>query len=211
MTTDRQMGATKARAPQQGRGVATRLKLLDAAIECLSELGWRDTTVTVVTKRAGVSRGAVQHYFTDRDGLFAAAVEHVADTRLAELRRRASSFPTGKGRTLAIVEGFVDLHLGQLFGATLQLCVAASADPVLRPQVAAMEEQMGKQVYFAAVELLGLDPRDSKVRTTIQAFLDSARGLGLASFLGDDRARRKGVVQRWAELIDTTLEPHDSR
>ncbi|MDN3460658.1 TetR/AcrR family transcriptional regulator [Rhodococcus sp. APC 3903] len=198
------MSSTRTREPQQERGIATRLKLLDAAIVCLAELGWRDTTVTVVTQRAGVSRGAVQHYFNDRDGLFAAAVEHVADTRLAELRLRTSALPTGKGRTLAIVDGLVDLHLGELFGATLQLCVAASADPVLRPKVAAMEDQMGRQLFFAAMELLALDPDDATARTTIQAFLDSARGLGLASFIADDSVRRKGVIRRWAELIETT-------
>ncbi|MFC9553836.1 TetR/AcrR family transcriptional regulator [Rhodococcus sp. NPDC056960] len=189
--------------------MATRLKLLDAAVQCLAELGWRDTTVTVVTDRAGVSRGTVQHYFGDRNGLFEAAIEHVAQTRLVELRSRAATFPTGTGRTRAVVEGFVELHLGPLFGATLQLCVAASADPVLRPKVAAMEEQMGRQAFFAAAELLGVDPRDEAVRTTIQAFLDSARGLGLASFLGDDAARRAGVVARWAELFDTTLRRPD--
>ncbi|MFC8454028.1 TetR family transcriptional regulator, partial [Kitasatospora sp. NPDC057223] len=46
-----------ARAPQQDRSRATRRRLLEAAVECLAEVGWNGSTVSVVAERAGVSRG----------------------------------------------------------------------------------------------------------------------------------------------------------
>jgi hypothetical protein len=39
----------------------------------------------------------------------------------------------------------------------------------------------------------------------VQATLDFARGLGLASLLTDDTARRKRLVHAWASALDRTL------
>ena len=57
------MSTETIRQPQQDRSRATRKRLLEAAIECLAELGWTGTTVAIVAERAGVSRGAAQHHF----------------------------------------------------------------------------------------------------------------------------------------------------
>jgi hypothetical protein len=43
------------------------------------------------------------------------------------------------------------------------------------------------------------------VRETLQATLDLARGLGLANLLTDDSKRRAGIVERWAEMLDASL------
>jgi len=42
---------------QAQRSRSTRLRLLDATVEC----GWSGTTTTVVSERAGVPRGAQSH------------------------------------------------------------------------------------------------------------------------------------------------------
>ncbi len=70
-----------AREPQQDRGWATRTPLLESAISCLAELGWSGATVSVIAQRAGVSRGATQHYFPTREAPFTAALEHMAEVR----------------------------------------------------------------------------------------------------------------------------------
>src|ERR1044072_1400602 len=69
------------RAPQQDRSRATRQRLLEAAIECLAEVGWSGSTVAVVAERAGVSRGAAQHHFPTREDLGTSAVEDVPQQR----------------------------------------------------------------------------------------------------------------------------------
>ncbi|RMI30230.1 TetR family transcriptional regulator [Nocardia stercoris] len=180
----------------------TRNRILDAAAQLLAEEGWSAASVSEVAKRAGVTRGAVQHHFTDREGLFTVAIEYVLENRVAEFHDQAKGFPAGPGRTLAVVRTVVEQHQGASFAATLQLCVAAHGEPALRPRVAAMEAEMGAKYYWALIELLRLDGSDPKVRTTVQAFLDSARGLGLAGFIGDDSRRRERVTRRWAEMID---------
>lgn len=197
------------RQPQQERSVLTRQRILEAAAAVLADRGWSAASVSDVTKRAGVTRGAVQHHFADRDGMLTAAIEHLLDTRIDEFHAVAGELTGGAGRTMAVVRTIVEFHQGETFAATLQLCVAAAADPELRPRVAAMEAQMGAKVFWTTIELLGLDGTDPEVRTTIQAFLDSARGLGLAGFIGEDTLRRERVTARWAQMIDQLLPARD--
>jgi AcrR family transcriptional regulator len=53
----------------------TREAILDAARESFAELGFSDTSVRAVAARAGVDQALVHHYFGNKDGLFAAAME----------------------------------------------------------------------------------------------------------------------------------------
>jgi hypothetical protein len=39
----------------------------------------------------------------------------------------------------------------------------------------------------------------------VQATLDLVRGLGLANTLTDDTARRKRILDRWAEVLDSSV------
>src|SRR5262245_18584932 len=139
------------REPQQDRSRATRQRLLEAAIECLAEVGWAGSTVTVVAERAGVSRGAAQHHFPTREDLFTAAVEYVAEQRSGALRALPAQ------DRAAVVAGLVDLFTGPLFRASLHLWVAASNEQQLSERVRELETRVGRETHRMAVELLGAD------------------------------------------------------
>ena len=66
---------SRERTPQGERTRAMRTRLLDATIDCLVERGWSGTTTTLVSQRAGVSRGAQLHHFPTKRDLVVAAVE----------------------------------------------------------------------------------------------------------------------------------------
>jgi AcrR family transcriptional regulator len=193
------------REPQQDRSRATRKRLLEAAIDCLAELGWTGTTVLVVAERAGVSRGAAQHHFPTREDLVTAAVEYVAEERTARLRTHVADLPTGPGRTQAVIDLIDHMYTGPLFRAALQLWVAASSDEQLRTRVVPLEARVGREAHQVVVELLGVDEKVPGVRETVQATLDLARGLGLANLLTDDSKRRRRILRQWARLLDANL------
>ncbi|WP_431992414.1 TetR/AcrR family transcriptional regulator [Streptomyces albogriseolus] len=192
------------RVPKQDRSRATRQRLLEAAVACLAEHGWAGSTVSVVAERAGVSRGAAQHHFPTREDLFTAAVEYVAEERSTALR---ALFPDGAAAhdRRAVVAALVGLYTGPLFRAALHLWVAASDEEQLRPRVTELELRVGRDSHRIAVELLAADESRPGVRETVQGFLDMARGLGLATLLTDDTARRERVVTQWADLLDDAL------
>ncbi|MGA5868367.1 MULTISPECIES: TetR/AcrR family transcriptional regulator [Streptomyces] len=187
-------------APKQDRSRATRQRLLEAAVSCLAEHGWAGSTVSVVAERAGVSRGAAQHHFPTREDLFTAAVEYVAEERSQALR----ALPSDDRE--AAVAALVDLYTGPLFRAALHLWVAATGEDQLRARVTELEARVGRESHRIAVEVLGADESRPGVRETVQGLLDMARGLGLATLLTDDRARRERVVSQWARLVNEALK-----
>ena len=183
------------REPQQDRSRVTRARLLESAVSCLAELGWNGATVAVVAEHAGVSRGATQHYFPTREDLFTAALEHMAEVRLAEIRREAARRPAA---TKDVVGLLVRLYTGPLFRAALQVWAAAAASDALRELVVPLEARLGREAHRAAIELLGADESAPGVRAAVQATLDLARGLGLAGTLTDDSRRRDRIIAQWA-------------
>ena len=194
------------REPQQDRSRVTRARLLESAVSCLAELGWSGATVTVVAKHAGVSRGATQHYFPTREDLFIAALEHMAEVRLAEIRSEAARLPADVAAPTRDVVGLlVRLYTGPPFRAALQLWAAAAASEMLRELVVPLEAQLGREAHRAAIELLAVDESAPGVHEAVQATLDLARGLGLADTLTDDFRRRDRIITQWAAMLDAVL------
>ena len=199
---------TTLREPRQDRSRATRARLLESAIGCLAELGWGGATVAVIAARAGVSRGATQHYFPTREDLFTAALEHMAEVRLAEIKRAAARLPAGSAhRTGDVVGLLVRLYTGPLFRAALQIWAAASASEFLRKLVLPLEARLGREAHKVAIELLKADESVPGVHEAVQATLDLARGLGLANTLADDSRRRDRVIAQWAAMLDAVVIP----
>jgi AcrR family transcriptional regulator len=171
----------------------------------LVELGWSGTTTTVVSRRAGVSRGAQLHHFPTKDDLVLAAVEHLSRARAAELDAAAQGLPRGRRRTRAVLEMLADLFTSPVFAAALELWVAARTDDALRAAVAPLEQRIGREVHRRTVDLLGVDESRAGVRELVQATLDLVRGLGLAATLTDDAARRGRILDEWAAVLDDRL------
>ena len=191
--------------PQEQRTRAMRQRLLEATVDCLVEHGWSGTTTTLVSRRAGVSRGAQLHHFPTKNDLVVAAVEHLSELRGEELRRAARDLPSGKRRTRAVLEMFADHFTGPVFTAALELWVAARTDEALHLAVVPLEQRVGREAHRIAVDALGVDEREPRVRELVQATLDLVRGLGLANTITDDTARRKKILKAWAHTLDAEL------
>ncbi len=182
-----------------------RARLLEATIDLLAERGFAGTTSTLVSERAGVSRGAQLHHFPTKNDLVVAAVEHVMAARVGELRVDTDSLPAGSARTRAVLQVFADHFTSPLFMAALELWVGARTDPDLLAQVGPLEQQVGRDAHRAAVRLLAVDESIPGNRELVQATLDLVRGLGLASTISDDTPRRDRILDHWAEVLDREL------
>jgi AcrR family transcriptional regulator len=190
---------------QEERSRSTRLRVLEAAVECLVELGWSGTTTTVVAERAGVSRGAQLHHYRTKSALVVAAVEHLAERRAAELRAEAAALPPGGDRVARTVDLLASLFTGPLFAAAIEVWVAARSNPALRATLVPLEARFGREVHRMTVQLLGADESRSGVRESVQATLDLLRGLGVASLLTDDSARRGRLLAEWSRQLTAAL------
>ena len=182
-----------------------RSRLMEATVDCLVEFGWAGTTTTVVSQRAGVSRGAQLHHFPSKKDLVVAAVEHLSERRREELVDAARSLPV-ESRTRAVLEILSKQFTGPVFFAALELWVAARSDADLRETVGPLEDRIGRDTHKRAVELLGIDESLGDNRALVQSTLDLMRGLGLAASLSDDAKRRTKLLDTWAEVLDAQIE-----
>jgi AcrR family transcriptional regulator len=198
--------AALTRVPQEQRTRAMRARLLEATVELLVEKGYAGTSTTLVSERAGVSRGAQLHHFPTKQDLVVAAVKHVTEVRGAELAAAARALPTGVRRTRAVLQMLGDHFTSPVFTAALELWVAARTDEALLAEVAPLERKVGRETHRLTVELLGADESRPGVRELVQGALDLVRGLGLASTISDDRRRRIRILDQWAATLDDALE-----
>lgn len=194
-----------ARVPQEERTRAMRLRLLEATVECLVERGYSGTSTTLVSERAGVSRGAQLHHFPTKNDLVVAAVEHLTEMRGAELAAAVDKLPSGGRRTSAVLTMLGDHFSSPVFTAALELWVAARTDDVLLAAVGPLEQRVGREVHRLTVEALGADESKPGVRELVQATLDLVRGLGLADTISDDARRRRRILDHWADVLDREL------
>ncbi|MGO4255143.1 TetR/AcrR family transcriptional regulator [Marmoricola sp. RAF53] len=196
---------TTVRVSQEERTRAMRQRLLEATVACLVEYGWSGTSTTLVSQRAGVSRGAQLHHFPTKTDLVLAAVEHLAVLRRDELAQAAAALPEGPGRTRAVLAMLGEHFTSDVFVAALELWVAARADAQLLAALGPLERTTGRETHRLTVEMLDVDESRAGARELVQATLDLIRGLGLANTISDDRARRRRILDRWADVLDAEL------
>lgn len=182
-----------------------RQRLLEATIECLVELGWAGTTTTVVSERAGVSRGAQLHHFPSKQELVVAAVEHLSERRRDEMAASVAGLPD-EGRTRAVLDVLARQFVSPVFFAALELWVAARTDDELRKAVGPLERRVGRETHAFTLQMLGVDESRGDNRELVQATLDLVRGLGLAAALSNDSRRRDSILDSWATMLDRSLE-----
>jgi len=184
-------------------GQVTRQRVLDAAIVCLVREGYAGASTVRIAEVAGVSRGAQMNQFPTRQELLAAAVEHLARRRGAELEQHGRDLPSGPGRVGAVLDLLWGSFSGDLFQATLELWTAARTDVELRARVDAAELRLGRDVRGLFARLLGgqIAGRagfDERVQFAVGAM----RGLAvLDSFHADPRARARHWAFARSQLI----------
>src|SRR5262245_64527906 len=124
------------RRTQAERSAATRARLLDATVECVSELGYARTTTPEIARRAGLSRGAQLHHFPTKAELVASAVEHLVKRRNREFREAFARVPAGVDRYAAAIDILWSMLCGPSADAWCELALAEGTDPGVRHRVA---------------------------------------------------------------------------
>lgn len=84
----------------RANGQASRLKILDAAVEIAGERGYSGTSISEVSKRSGLPNSSIYWHFKDKDALFAAVIEHSYELWRADFRERTTTPPSSPGEAV---------------------------------------------------------------------------------------------------------------
>lgn len=168
------------RRTQEERRAETQAKLLDATIESVLEVGYAQTTTRRVAQMAGVSAGAQAHHYPRRVDLVAAAVERLAERRIAEVRSHADELPKARGERLpALLDALWADFSSPVFTVFVKLWVAAADDAELYERLAESERRIARAVTELAVETLGDLAEDPGWQRRLLLALTAVRGLAL--------------------------------
>jgi AcrR family transcriptional regulator len=192
-------------ATQDQRRAATRAALVDAALDCLVDLGVAGTTTAAVCARAGVSSGALFNHFPSKAALFGAAASQVLDAAVADYTARFADV-AGNGDD---VLGDAVRLLWQTFAqprlcAVLELFVAARTDADLAVQLDAVNGPHVVRVFAAARQLLPEYAGHPRFEAMVDLVLNGVFGVALGI---DAEAQRKNRVETLVTVVRTQLTP----
>ncbi len=114
---------------REEKAAATRRQFLDAAFECLHELGYHGTSTVAVCEKAGLARGTMLHHFPNKQALVLATLEDVLARRVADFQTQLVG--TDPSDLASMVRQLWSAVKGPAFWAWLELAVASRTDPVL--------------------------------------------------------------------------------
>ncbi len=170
-----------ARRTQEQRTAQTRAKLLDATVESLLAAGYAATTTRRVAELAGVSQGAQTHHFPYRVDLVTAAVERMAEQRVADIERRLPELPAApRERIAALLDLLWDDYASDLFTVFVKVWVAAADDRELHDRLVPIERELSRTIARLADRLLEDVEVGADMDARMSTVLATMRGLALA-------------------------------
>lgn len=204
-------GADAPRRLQAEKSASTRTRLLEAAIDCLVDMGYSRTTTVDVAERAGVSRGAMLHHYPSKADLLYAAMEHLHAKRMDDLRKAVAGF--GEEDVVEVaVNLFWEMAKHPYFHAMQELTVAARTDAELRETLLPLAHRFEDEIFRATRELFAGYARPGapfeEMRDLARFFFD---GLGMGRVLHEDDRFAERALGFFKHLLrELLIEPRAS-
>jgi AcrR family transcriptional regulator len=143
----------KQRLTQDEKTAETRRRLLDAAIVCLIDRGYANTTTSKIAERAGLSRGAQLYHFPKKEELLTSAVEHLFELKFGELKEKVRQLTNENERRAMAIDSLWETFNGLLANAWIELAVASRTDSYLRESVSAANDRLTEFINRSFEEL----------------------------------------------------------
>ena len=135
-------GGFRPRLTQEEKTAETRRRLLDAAVVCLIDRGYANTTTSEIAERAGLSRGAQLYHFPKKEELLTSAVEHLFELKFGEIKEKVSRLTNENDRRAMAIDLLWEISNGRLTTAWIELVVASRTDAYLRESVSAANDRI---------------------------------------------------------------------
>jgi AcrR family transcriptional regulator len=148
---------------QQQRREETVGRLLDACSATSSEVGYARASAAVITKRAGVSVGALFRHFETMGDFMAATASEVLRRQLESFTKQVAGIPPDRPALEAALTILRDLTSSPTNAVLYELMVAARTDEKLNAHLRDVLGEYATKIHDAARALPGADsfPQDT--------------------------------------------------
>jgi AcrR family transcriptional regulator len=193
---------------QQERSEISRRRVLDAAVDLLSTEGYSATSTLRIQQEAGISRGRLLHQFPSRDALLVAAVQHLAASRVDDLRYRDDWSEDPSTRIDQAVDTMWSTYHQPYFWAATELWLAARSNDELRQALLPQERHLGRLLRdatdaFFGTELCG----HTGYRRVREVLIAAMRGIALTYAIEPRDPYSDPHLAEWKDLALTVLVP----
>ncbi|WP_075861414.1 TetR/AcrR family transcriptional regulator [Mycobacterium tuberculosis] len=142
---------------QQQRREETVARLLQASIDTIIEVGYARASAAVITKRAGVSVGALFRHFETMGDFMAATAYEVLRRQLETFTKQVAEIPAGRPALPAALTILRDITAGSTNAVLYELMVAARTDEKLKETLQNVLGQYSAKIHDAARALPGAE------------------------------------------------------
>jgi AcrR family transcriptional regulator len=185
----------------------TRLRILEALVESLIDVGYAKTTTVEVQRRADVSRGALLHHFPTRDELFEEAVRFLVGVNERAVREALVQMPEELLPLDRAIGALAQALRQPAYAAELELWMAARTDSDLRAVLRKAERRARRDLNRVVAELFG-EPWSTAPRFPLVSELTITllRGLATSRALRADSARESALIAQWTQFVRELLD-----
>ncbi|MCV7441841.1 TetR family transcriptional regulator [Mycobacterium paraense] len=142
---------------QQQRREETVGRLIDACIDTIVEVGYARASAAVITKRAGVSVGALFRHFETMGDFMAATASEVLRRQLESFTKGVAEIPADQPALEAALAILRDITSGPTNAVVYELLIAARTDEKLRETLQHELGQYSAKIVEAARALPGAE------------------------------------------------------
>lgn len=207
-------------AAPRGRGLGAqhaerRRRIAEALLTIIDTRGLEAVSLRDVAREAGVSLGAVQHYFRGKNQMVRFGLEYLSERGAARVRQRLGNTPDDLPVRTVLRDILTELlPLDAPRAAELRIATAFTARALVAPELAdhLRQEYDSLRQLLARLVRRGQDrgeiPRDRDAEQAAAALLALAEGLGTHALVGHrDAAMALAVLEAQLDLLLGTTSP----
>lgn len=180
-----------------------KAQLIGAALESIAKRGLLETTITHISKGAGMSRGIINFYFTSKEMMLRETLKTLIDEYEAEWAEAlAKADDEGRGRLNALIA----VHFNKKLCSARRLNVMsafwghAATHPAYRNQLEAADAKIENTLTASLAHTLGGSLDEARdAATQLHALI---RGLWLNFMLNPQAVEREALVAHSMAFID---------
>ena len=205
------MRAKRLGRPPASSSTETRERLVEVARRFFAESGYEATTNRALAEEAGITTGAIYHYFDSKLAIYKAVFEDVRSLVYRELEQASTTADTFVGKLEAVLER---AHALNRTDPSLALFLgAARVDARRHPEIAGAlmaDWSMARNGFFAGMVDVGIASGEIAPGLRDAAImLISVITVGLTDAVSDDPATHRLAVNGVVALLkgELTIEP----
>jgi len=196
--------------PPASVSAETRSRILAAARDCFARLGYGQTTNKDIANAAGITTGAIYHYYDSKQELFVAVTREVTDLVFSEFESVAADQPTFLDKLRAVLDAASRLHEHDRTLARFSaICpIELQRHPELAAGVGDEVLTRGPTFFRRLVteaKAKGELASDLKVHDTANMLVSVTIGLAFLGLLTDNVPTHRGAVVTVERLFDHGL------